>query len=678
MTTAIVSPLPQFFDNDGKPLSSGYIYVGIVSQNPETAPQAVYWDSALTQPAAQPLRTLNGIIVRNGTAGQVYVASDYSLTVKNALGVLINYVPTSIFYNVGQQLSQLSTDLASSTDAAKGPALVGYGPGLAYPVTSVGAALSAHGRILLGVDRTGVTDCTAAMLAFFDACIPTGLRAVLPSGTYLVSGPISNAATIAAGGLQIECIGDVTINVAPAAATFTTLLSCQTTAINSSVIKGGRLTIDLSNRCANAIYLRHYGVDGGSVNWSPITVLNAKENAATTNENQALFIYGRYTSVVLSQPTVTGVTRVTAGGACKGISINDIVGEVRVVGPRISGVLTGGGTADADALSIFGYQLNGVYGRRAGRAVVEGGVYTDNQGRSIKLQVSEALIDRPEIRRKMVVSISTADIDVQIGGSVEIRSPVFDYQKNAGVSPLDAGFYPISLQQQCTDSPNDLVVSNPLLRTEVAMPRLVYLTIGASAAIGRVQVEGTRVQALGALAGSAFSRTLLEFHAGQVAASSNLTHISVRGTRADLSGVPVLGNTDFGASVAAKLSVDVVGNENTGAVAALTRTLGTISGGAIPALLRFMYRDNPGINDFIALTSFDYAVLPVGCRFHYNAATVTASNGPPLGGVGIAFVEVLGQVNETAGSRSIRVLKDNASVANTVYYTQTGTWGLIK
>ena len=137
---------------------------------------------------------------------------------------------------------------------------------MAYPVTSVGAALSAHGRILLGVDRTGITDCTAAMLAFFDACIPTGLRAVLPGGTYLVSGPISNAATIAAGGLQIECIGDVTITVAPAAATFTTLLSCQTTAINSSVIKGGKLTIDLSNRCANGIYLRHYGGDGGSVN----------------------------------------------------------------------------------------------------------------------------------------------------------------------------------------------------------------------------------------------------------------------------------------------------------------------------------------------------------------------------------------------------------------------------
>ena len=96
-------------------------------------------------------------------------------------------------------------------------------------------------------------------------------------------------------------------------------------------------------------------------------MLNAKENAATTNENQALLIYGRYDSVVISQPTVTGVTRITAGGACKGISINDIVGEVRVVGPRISGVLTGGGTADADALSIFGYQLNGVYGRRAGR-----------------------------------------------------------------------------------------------------------------------------------------------------------------------------------------------------------------------------------------------------------------------------------------------------------------------
>ena len=70
-------PFPQYFDTDGSPLDGGRLYFGQVNQNPEIAPITVYWDAAGTQPAAQPIETLNGYTYRNGTPAQVYADTDY-------------------------------------------------------------------------------------------------------------------------------------------------------------------------------------------------------------------------------------------------------------------------------------------------------------------------------------------------------------------------------------------------------------------------------------------------------------------------------------------------------------------------------------------------------------------------------------------------------------------------
>jgi hypothetical protein len=61
MSTSVLTPFPLFYDADGVPLEEGYIYVGVAGLNPETNPQLVYWDSALTIVAAQPVRTLTAI-----------------------------------------------------------------------------------------------------------------------------------------------------------------------------------------------------------------------------------------------------------------------------------------------------------------------------------------------------------------------------------------------------------------------------------------------------------------------------------------------------------------------------------------------------------------------------------------------------------------------------------------
>lgn len=91
MTTLSISPpFPIFSDRDGSPLENGYIWVGTANVNPITNPIAVYWDAALTQPAALPVRTINGYPANSGTPGRLFTGSaDYSLTVQDSKGSLV-------------------------------------------------------------------------------------------------------------------------------------------------------------------------------------------------------------------------------------------------------------------------------------------------------------------------------------------------------------------------------------------------------------------------------------------------------------------------------------------------------------------------------------------------------------------------------------------------------------
>lgn len=79
----ISAPIAFFVDRNGDPLQEGYLYFGEVDQNPETAPQPVYWDKAGTKVAAQPVRTINGYPVRNGSPSQLFIETDHSLTVRD-------------------------------------------------------------------------------------------------------------------------------------------------------------------------------------------------------------------------------------------------------------------------------------------------------------------------------------------------------------------------------------------------------------------------------------------------------------------------------------------------------------------------------------------------------------------------------------------------------------------
>jgi hypothetical protein len=86
---SVEPPFPAFAGADGQPLEDGFINVGVVNLNPITNPIAAFFDDALTIPAAQPIRTLGGYPVYQGTPTRFYVGSDYSIQVKDKNGSVV-------------------------------------------------------------------------------------------------------------------------------------------------------------------------------------------------------------------------------------------------------------------------------------------------------------------------------------------------------------------------------------------------------------------------------------------------------------------------------------------------------------------------------------------------------------------------------------------------------------
>lgn len=122
MSNAIAPLFETFYNDDGSLLNDGSIYVGKAGSNPEILRNqiTVYWDAALTIPAAQPVKTTNGLTVRGGQPSQLYVAeSSFAVVIRDKNGALV-----AADYAASGGSASLRADLASS-NPSKGASLVG-------------------------------------------------------------------------------------------------------------------------------------------------------------------------------------------------------------------------------------------------------------------------------------------------------------------------------------------------------------------------------------------------------------------------------------------------------------------------------------------------------------------------------------------------------------------------
>jgi hypothetical protein len=539
-----------------------------------------------------------------------------------------------------------------------------------------------------GAAGNGTTDDTVALRSAFGYAIPRNLAVIL-KGTYLISDYIGLNANVASGALHIFCNGSVTINVSASATAFRQVLFFGCNASTDVSISGGPLTINCNNKAAVGLDIYTASASlSGSINFtSQVTVNDAKANdAAATYENGGIVISGRFAVISMISPRIINVSRTnTSGGACYGIAITDFAGECLVSKPYIENVLCPNGTAgvDADGIKVFG--VNNAASpavQTLGKATIEGGTFIDCQGRSIKSQCSDTVVNNPYFKRQYHVSIVNGhDVDFQSGNGVLVN-PTFEYRKNGATSPLGTSHIPVSFQQRVSNLPQASRMSGGSLKTEVDMRNLVLLTQESTSAYSETVVEDLTIETFGTLSTTVFTRSILETDMEQINGKTAGTRVVLRGITGPMNCY-AFGYTGYTVgSLAAKLDYELTDITNTLAPTSANLLFWNLSGNRVGEVKAFLMRDNANFRDLLPEAVFNFNALVPGCRFNILTDAVTATNAPAWGSGNYALVEALAGPNDTAPltptNRNVRVtVTDGATNAvENVFFSPNGgtTW----
>jgi hypothetical protein len=183
---SIQVPYPVFTDTDGQPLDDGDIYIGVTNLNPVNNPIAVFWDAALTIPAAQPVKTSGGYPVYQGSPARLYVNSDYSILVKNKKGITLYSAPSAT-----ERYSEVVIgDVDASnilTIADETGAIARTQESLNNDTLSVFDFMTPAEIADVRSNLAGVNVTTALQTAI-NAAAASGKRLLFPAGRYLTNG----------------------------------------------------------------------------------------------------------------------------------------------------------------------------------------------------------------------------------------------------------------------------------------------------------------------------------------------------------------------------------------------------------------------------------------------------------------------------------------------------------
>ena len=352
--TQLAPPYPIFTDKSGSPLDNGYLYFGTANLNPETNPITVYYDRGFTQPVAQPVRTSNGYVMRNGSPALIYANSQFSVTVRDKKKALVIYspvgfgvvpgIPFATFENSAKDVATLLADteftysagVPNTVQVAAGDILRTLAEGFAYQVAASGAT-DQHVTTAGGVKLYLLPSADGTRNVMGLATDPDVAFAALFSGKWAVSEDItlsSGNTTIALDDFSLETQRDARITVGTGSSTLTISGDRSGTGglirIYGNLTIGGTGSINRKADCfAGKIEVESLGGTGLVFAWGSNFKVTAAWDVLLSGASAG---NSGVTFVILKQPQMAGGT--VRGNVSLGYSY---IGNATVAEPNIDG-----------------------------------------------------------------------------------------------------------------------------------------------------------------------------------------------------------------------------------------------------------------------------------------------------------------------------------------------------
>jgi len=443
-------PFPVFYDRAGEPLENGYVWIGQANLNPQTNPIQVYFDRALTQPAAQPLRTLAGYVVNAGTPAQLYVdATNFSILVQdkngtmvynfpdatgigpNASGVDYDPGPDSLLFPGGQ--ISVKSALDQITDKDTGSTLVGFNQS---GVGAISRTVEAKLREFLvsvkdyGAVGDGVTDDRNAINAAFTEVLSRGYGTVFfPAATYRITGSIGDITNVTnpvaihvlgEAGTTIECDPAVGMNYG-----IDLILPDLRYAIvenitiqgNNKVATGIRVTSSSTTERCQLVYINNFRAFD----------LNVVNDPSVTTGANGIFIGHNNLgiNVWVTNSYVANVSR-DKPSTCSGITAQDAM-TILVQNNAVFNVTHNSqDLRDADGIKIFSFNDGTTYYRQSTCEVSNNRIVNCN-GRMIKLQTDGVCVcsgNMMALTSAMELITNWKGVDSQVASATIINNKI--------------------------------------------------------------------------------------------------------------------------------------------------------------------------------------------------------------------------------------------------------------
>lgn len=540
--------------------------------------------------------------------------------------------------------------------------------GLAWDIVPAGSGDFDHPVAGVGVIASTLSgNYYAEQFPALATAFEVAARAKIPltlTGSYTADAPLLNIYSGDAE-LHLRCVGDVVIEVDHDADYIRDLIICQTDSISSGSVSGGSLTINGNEKIGSGITWRHLASeDGGEVMIDcPVRVTGCKKEAAGSYENGGILIFGRYTRIVLRQPEVSGVTRLSSDGACDGICCSGFVGDVDIYSPKVSRVFIGSGTTDADGIKVFGRDIGG--GKHAGRVRVYSPKLTDCQGRSYKSQCSDDVVYDPVVVRDAAVAVGITngvDFDFQCGNG-RVVNPRLIYRKDNSTSPLGTSHSIVAFQSTIESEPQRSRLENATILSDVAVPRIVLAVHTTNSADSVTEVDGIDLLPTGGLTTTMVGRAIVEMNMTPLLTRSGKTHINIIGVRGP-AHAPLLGYTGYDGSTDMSDKLSLCADDCRNSIAPtsnVARALHNLSGAAIQKLPKFAASRLSGYRTLYAgAFEVNFAAVEAGQQIIVDLSTVVATNPPSWGSSGYALIEGFGSY-WSGTDRTVRVTKFSAA-----------------